>query len=155
MARPKLGESETERLHIKITSDEIEAIDDWRFAKRVPSRSEAVRRLIQIALAADAGSSDIAERGSKLLKELRNVERNTRRLFDEPGVTQEEIMERRKEIISSSYDSIYEAIKNFMDAVISVDLQQMNFSSGDDYGEAVKRSVELKKLFSEDERGHE
>ncbi|RLL73828.1 hypothetical protein D8666_14550 [Ochrobactrum soli] len=48
MARPKLGESETERLHIKITKDELEAIDDWRYANRVPSRSEAVRRLIQI-----------------------------------------------------------------------------------------------------------
>jgi hypothetical protein len=51
MARPKLGDSETERLHVKITSDEIRAIDDWRFANRVPSRSEAVRCLIKIALA--------------------------------------------------------------------------------------------------------
>lgn len=50
MARPKLGESETERLHLKITADEVTAIDDWRFANRVPSRSEAVRRLCQIAI---------------------------------------------------------------------------------------------------------
>ena len=50
MARPKLGDSETERLHIKITADELEAIDDWRFANRVPSRSEAVRRLCQLGL---------------------------------------------------------------------------------------------------------
>lgn len=50
MARPKLGETETERLQLKITSAEIAAIDDWRFANRVPSRSEAVRRLCRIAL---------------------------------------------------------------------------------------------------------
>lgn len=50
MARPKLGDSETERLQLKITKDEIEAIDDWRYANRVPSRSEAVRRLIQIGM---------------------------------------------------------------------------------------------------------
>ncbi|WP_340584161.1 hypothetical protein [Brucella pseudintermedia] len=53
MARPKLGESETERLHVKITKDEIEAIDDWRYKNRIPSRSEAVRRLCRLGLDAD------------------------------------------------------------------------------------------------------
>ena len=53
MARPKLGDSDTERLHVKMTADEISAIDDWRYANRVPSRSEAVRRLVQIAFIAD------------------------------------------------------------------------------------------------------
>lgn len=50
MARPKLGDSETERLHMKITAEELAAIDDWRYENRVPSRSEAVRRLVQVAL---------------------------------------------------------------------------------------------------------
>ncbi|GAA4531395.1 hypothetical protein GCM10023174_22680 [Chelativorans composti] len=50
MARPKLGDSETERLHIKITADEIQRIDDWRYANRVPSRSDAVRRLVHVGL---------------------------------------------------------------------------------------------------------
>src|SRR5262245_58989986 len=53
MARPKLGESATERLHVKITADEIEAIDSWRYAHRIPSRSEAVRRLCQMGLRYD------------------------------------------------------------------------------------------------------
>jgi hypothetical protein len=53
MARPKLGETETERLQIKITTAEIEAIDDWRYRKRVPSKSEAVRRLCRIALVSE------------------------------------------------------------------------------------------------------
>lgn len=51
MARPSLGESATERLHIKITADEINSIDEWRFLNRIPSKSEAVRRLCQIGLA--------------------------------------------------------------------------------------------------------
>lgn len=50
MARPKLGESETERLHIKITKDELDAIDNWRYENRIPSRSEAVRRLCSVAI---------------------------------------------------------------------------------------------------------
>ncbi|MDI6029073.1 hypothetical protein QBK99_23150 [Corticibacterium sp. UT-5YL-CI-8] len=61
MARPKLGDSETERLHVKITADEITAIDDWRFANRIPSRSEAVRRLCQIGLQTDQSLQAIRE----------------------------------------------------------------------------------------------
>lgn len=53
MARPKLGESESKRLQMVITEDELKAIDDWRFENRVPSRSEAVRRLCSIALYGD------------------------------------------------------------------------------------------------------
>ncbi len=59
MARPKLGDSETERLHIKITADEVTQIDDWRYENRVPSRSEAVRRLVQMALTFDRNRLDL------------------------------------------------------------------------------------------------
>lgn len=59
MARPPLGESSTERLHLKITADEITAIDDWRFANRAPSRSEAVRRLLKIGLKAEKENGQI------------------------------------------------------------------------------------------------
>lgn len=61
MARPKLGDGETERLHMKITADEIKAIDDWRYSNRVPSRSEAVRRMVQIALSVDAKMPGLVE----------------------------------------------------------------------------------------------
>ena len=59
MARPTLGEGETERLHIKISAEELEAVEDWRYANRVPSKSEAVRRLVQIGLGFDALADDI------------------------------------------------------------------------------------------------
>ena len=32
-----------ERLQIMLTPDELEALDDWRFVKRMPSRAAAVR----------------------------------------------------------------------------------------------------------------
>lgn len=70
MARPKLGETETERMQLKITTAEIRAIDDWRFSNRVPSRSEAVRRLCQIALEADQTSKQIASEAEAFLKTL-------------------------------------------------------------------------------------
>lgn len=61
MARPTLGDSDTLRLQLKITADEVDAIDNWRFANRVPSRSEAVRRLCEIALSASQIASPAGE----------------------------------------------------------------------------------------------
>lgn len=42
-----------ERLQIMLTKDEFNAIDDWRFNQRMPSRSAAVRELLSRGLAAD------------------------------------------------------------------------------------------------------
>jgi len=50
MARPKLGDSETVRFQMKITADEINAINDFRFSNRIGSLSEAVRQLIKLGL---------------------------------------------------------------------------------------------------------
>lgn len=41
------------RLHMMITRSEEEAIDAWRYGAKVPSRSEAVRRLVAIGLQAE------------------------------------------------------------------------------------------------------
>lgn len=67
MARPKLGDTETERMQLKITTAEIEAIDDWRYANRVPSRSEAVRRLVQIGIRAHRALPTITKDATDLL----------------------------------------------------------------------------------------
>jgi hypothetical protein len=42
-----------ERLQIMLTQEELRALDDWRFARRMPSRASAVRELLQRGLAAD------------------------------------------------------------------------------------------------------
>ena len=42
-----------ERLQIMLTQDEVKALDDWRFAKRMPSRASAVRELLRIGLGAE------------------------------------------------------------------------------------------------------
>jgi hypothetical protein len=40
------------RLPVMATRSEAEAIDTWRFKNRVPTRAEAMRRLIRIGLEA-------------------------------------------------------------------------------------------------------
>jgi hypothetical protein len=42
-----------ERLQIMLGNDELAALDDWRFARRMPSRASAVRELLKRGLAAE------------------------------------------------------------------------------------------------------
>jgi hypothetical protein len=52
-----------ERLQIMLTESEQAALDDWRFAKRMPSRASAVRELLKRGLAAEGFAT--AKNGSK------------------------------------------------------------------------------------------
>lgn len=38
------------RVPIMLSDDELTAIDDWRFANRIGTRSDAIRRLCQITM---------------------------------------------------------------------------------------------------------
>jgi hypothetical protein len=57
------GPNRAERLQIMLTLDELEALDDWRFQKRMPSRASAVRELLKRGL--EAEGFDIAKQGKK------------------------------------------------------------------------------------------
>ena len=48
-----MGEAREVRLQIMLMADELQALDDWRFAKRMPSRASAVRELLRRGLAAE------------------------------------------------------------------------------------------------------
>ena len=42
-----------ERLQIMLTTEELAALENWRFERRMPSRSAAVRELLRRGLASD------------------------------------------------------------------------------------------------------
>jgi hypothetical protein len=52
-----------ERLQIMLTKEELNALDNWRFSKRMPSRASAIRELLKRGLAAEG--FDLVEGGSK------------------------------------------------------------------------------------------
>ena len=52
-----------ERLQIMLTHTELEALDNWRFLRRMPSRAAAVRELLKRGLAAEG--FDLADGGLK------------------------------------------------------------------------------------------
>ena len=45
--------SRAERLQIMLSDEELGALDDWRFTRRMPSRAAAVRELLKRGLAAE------------------------------------------------------------------------------------------------------
>ncbi|TPJ50676.1 hypothetical protein [Mesorhizobium sp. B2-7-1] len=52
-----------QRLQIMLTEEELAALENWRFEKRMPSRSAAVRELLRRGLAAEGFLQ--AETGAK------------------------------------------------------------------------------------------
>ena len=56
-------EGRIERLQIMLTEEELAAVDDWRFSRRMPSRAASVRELLKRGLAAEGFA--IAHRGTK------------------------------------------------------------------------------------------
>lgn len=52
-----------ERLQIMLSAEELEAVETWRFEKRMPSRAAAVRELLRRGLGAEGFLS--AETGRK------------------------------------------------------------------------------------------
>ena len=47
------GQKWLERLQIMVSEDELRALDDFRFEKRMPSRASAVREILRRGLSAE------------------------------------------------------------------------------------------------------
>jgi len=54
-----------ERLQIMLTEEELAALDDWRFARRMPSRAAAIRELLRRGLSAEGFALASAQTQSK------------------------------------------------------------------------------------------
>jgi len=50
----KKSPKRTEKIQIMLDDDELEAIDNWRFEHRLPSRAAAIRELIRRGLKMDS-----------------------------------------------------------------------------------------------------
>lgn len=59
------SDPKTERVQLLISKPELDAVDDWMFAHRLRSRSEAIRRLIQMGLDAETKDGPPDEGGPR------------------------------------------------------------------------------------------
>jgi hypothetical protein len=72
--------TKSERLQIVLTPEELDTLDDWRFAHRMPSRAAAIRELIKRGLAALDGKGNgngdaSAARNARRSRDVRIIER--------------------------------------------------------------------------------
>jgi hypothetical protein len=65
--------SKSERLQIVLTAEELDTLDDWRFAHRMPSRAAAIRELIKRGLAGNGADENV--RNARRSRDVRIVER--------------------------------------------------------------------------------
>jgi hypothetical protein len=54
-----------ERLQIMLSSEELAALDDWRFAHRMPTRAAAIRELLKRGMASAVDGPDQRRRRSR------------------------------------------------------------------------------------------
>ena len=59
------GREREERLQIMLSDEELAALDDWRFAMRMPSRAAAIRELLRRGLADVGAKKAVNGRKSK------------------------------------------------------------------------------------------
>ncbi len=59
------GLSRETRLQIMLDEEELAAIDDWRFKRRMPSRAAAIRELLRRGLRAELGNDTDRSRRSE------------------------------------------------------------------------------------------
>lgn len=71
--------SRPERLQIMLSPDEMRALDDWRFARRMPSRASAIRELLKRGLAVDGVDLRTDGRQSASFGVINNRENEERR----------------------------------------------------------------------------
>ena len=73
------------RIPMMMSDDEVKAIDDWRYQNRVATRSDAIRRLAQMALRIDEPIEKIYRRTKELHRLfLSRYDINTSLLQEEP-----------------------------------------------------------------------
>lgn len=53
-----MPEKRAERLQVMLTAEEVRMVEEWRFRNRMPSRSAAVRALMNLGLRANANVVD-------------------------------------------------------------------------------------------------
>ena len=60
------NDDRSERLQIMLSAEELQALDTWRFSRRMPSRAAAVRELLRLGMgAAGINLASAGERSSR------------------------------------------------------------------------------------------
>lgn len=148
--KDKPDEQKTERFNMFMSPSEMRAIDEWAWAVRVRSKSEAVRRLVQIGLRVERGTLQLNRTGEELSKALAELDLAiAKAISTNEGVDKAEAINRSAQELAPLYMRQQRAAEAFMDAVAGIQLQQIDFRRERNFPKAMKKADETYRLFSE------
>jgi hypothetical protein len=79
MAKKLMNGKRVTRLQVMLTTDELRALDDFRFQKRMPTRAAAIREILRRGLVSDGFNVADAGARSKDFGVMRDDSRSVRR----------------------------------------------------------------------------
>ena len=128
------------RIPIMFSDSELAAIDDWRFANRIATRADAVRRLIQIGLTLSSSSDIIGKAVSNLFLIKFTTYSNLNWLYrDEETPDIEAIHEE----IVDSYVEITKEIQTLLNELRQILLQHKELIKEPDIEAAIKNHLKF------------
>lgn len=131
------------RIPIMMSDDELKAVDDWRYSNRIATRSDAIRRLCQMALVLDSQLKPLHDVMRTAQTRVAELIKTTSKLLDETDTKN-----LHEEAAFRSVTANLELIRLAM-TLRHVTGQAYNFKSDDvDLDEAFKESSSLKEFFS-------
>ncbi len=96
----KADEPRANRIPFMLSDSELEAIDDWRFEKRVGTRAEAIRRLLQIGMR--ISEPDFVKRAFLQLEAIRSL----KAALEQAEATEDNPAEALAELSRAASDSL-------------------------------------------------
>ncbi len=102
--KPKQDEQKTERFNMFMSPSEMKAIDDWAWENKIRSKSEAVRRLVQIGLQADETYKLLQDQIEAAVKQ--RVQGVTQVLFDNQPKSLEDLLKNYQLLLDAQINGI-------------------------------------------------
>lgn len=110
----KSDEPKTERFNMFMSPSEMQAIDEWAWQNRIRSKSEAVRRLVQIGLSFDHENRQAKTLGRTTLRFLMDA---VRTLIEQSKEMEGEQREKLEANTQRVMDVVFALLGQYKDAV--------------------------------------
>lgn len=149
MGRLVMVKPRENRVPIMMSDKELEDVDDWRFSNRVATRSDAIRRLCQIAIDVEvplANAADYSEPAMRLAEShLLKIREKVMSLKDGPQDNAELLMYR--DLLGEAYE-LSEMTERAHLLIVSVLNRIVPLIDSKTFKQAVKRSEQVTKEFA-------
>lgn len=138
-------EPKSERFNMFISKSEMKAIEEWAWEHRIRSKSEAVRRLVQMAIRAEAGLSSVLKANKSAYEATRSVAERWNALVSEEeyNFTRRLAFEAGR-IMSQDFSEISGLITSAYIRSLDVHVEAIQFAVPAEFDDAIKRAEEMK-----------